>query len=295
MSVEQIIAVEKLLLSGPDLSQATIDEMRTGFDQLGMITPPVDDFAVETVVARGVNVERGATPTSDRSRAIVYLHGGGYMVGSVNSHRGLVSLLNRASGAQTLAVAYRLAPEHPYPAAVDDSLAVYEWLLETTSPGSIAFVGDSAGGGLAVATLVAARSRGLPTPSSLALLSPFVDLTCSGASINDNAARDILIKEEMLAGLGGTYLAGGDIATPLASPLFADLAGLPPTIIHCSGSEALLDDSVRLARKLAMAGAAVEVKIWPGLPHVWQMFSGILDEGKQSLTEVGSFLKSHFR
>jgi acetyl esterase/lipase len=295
MSEEQLIAVENLLREGAGLSQGTLEEVRNSFDQMGAITPSSRDFTTERSVVRGVDIELGAMPTSDRTRTVIFLHGGGYMVGSLESHRGLVSMLSQETGARTLAVGYRLAPEHPYPAALNDCLAMYEWLLEGNVPGSIAFAGDSAGGGLAVATLVAARSRGLPMPSSLALLSPLVDLTCSGDSLKDNAARDLLIKEEMLAALGGAYLPGGDISAPLVSPIFADLAGVPPTTIHCSGSEALLDDSMRLARKLAMAGVIVEIKLWPRLPHAWQIFSGMLDEGKQSLTEVGAFIRSHFQ
>jgi acetyl esterase/lipase len=222
---------------------------------------------------------------------VLYFHGGVYVIGDAFLAADLASQVGRRTQAKVISVDYRLAPEHPYPAAVDDALAAYEALLRNgVAPSDIAFAGESAGGGLAIATLVNARDHGLPLPAAAFVMSPYVDLTLAGASIETKRDVDPLFTRELLQDRVGDYTAGQDAALGLISPIFADLSGLPPLIIQAGTHELLLDDAVRLAQQAATADVEVTLDITPGVPHVFQAYYPILDEAAAALDRAGQFL-----
>jgi monoterpene epsilon-lactone hydrolase len=225
---------------------------------------------------------------------VLYLHGGGYVIGSVNTHRDLIARVSRAAQARVLALNYRLAPEHPFPAAVDDAVASYKWLLaQGAKPSRIAIAGDSAGGGLAAATLVAIREAKLPTPGAGVLLSPWVDLEGLGESMVTRMEVDPVVRKEGLVGMAQAYLQGQDAKTPLAAPLYADLKGLPPLLIQVGDAETLLDDSKRLNDRAKAAGVSTRLEVWPEMIHVWQLFASFLPEGQQAIDGIGKFIREH--
>ena len=227
-------------------------------------------------------------------RVVLYFHGGVYVLGDAFQAAGLAAQVGRRTRATVLSVDYRLAPEHPYPAAVDDALAAYRALLDNgTAPSGIAFAGESAGGGLAVATLVNARDHGLPLPAAAFVMSPYADLTLAGASMDTKAAADPLLSRENLEARIPDYTAGHDPAAGLISPVFAGLSGLPPLIIQAGTHEVLLDDAVRLARQAAAADVQVTLDITPGVPHVFQAYYPILDEAAAALDRAGQLLTAH--
>jgi acetyl esterase/lipase len=225
---------------------------------------------------------------------MLYLHGGGYVVGSIATHRGLAGRLSQAAAARVLLVDYRLAPEHPFPAAVDDAASAYRWLLaQGIESARLVIAGDSAGGGLTIATLVALRDAGVPLPAAAVCLSPWVDLEGSGDSVTTKAAADPLVQKDMLLQLGAWYLAGADPRTPLAAPLYADLRRLPPLLIQVGTAEILLDDATRLAEKATAAGVKVTLESWEDMIHVWQLFAPMLPEGQQAIERIGVFVQQH--
>ena len=225
---------------------------------------------------------------------VLYFHGGVYVLGDAFQAAGLASQVGRRTRAKVISVDYRLAPEHPYPAAVDDALAAYEALLRGgTVPSDIAFAGESAGGGLAVATLVNARDHGLPLPAAAFVMSPYADLTLSGTTMQTKREVDLLMSREALQSRVADYTSGQDAALGLISPIFADLSGLPPLIIQAGTHEVLLDDAVRLARQAATADVEVTLDITPGVPHVFQTFYPILDEAAAALDRAGQLLSAH--
>lgn len=294
MSSEQLQQLVEMIRSGPDLGALPQAELRAAFDAMGDITPPDPAITYENVYANGVSCEIGLAPGSRPENTIFYLHGGGYVIGSFKSHRGLVGRLGQAARMRTLAVDYRLAPEHPFPAAVDDALAAYQWLLDSgTSPDRIFFAGDSAGGGLVVATLLRCKAQNVPLPGAAVLFSPFADMGTTGQSLIDNRGRDVIVTEGMAPGMAATYLAGADARSPEASPIYGDLAGLPPILIQVSSHEVLLDDSLRLLRAATLADVPVHLRVYQGLPHVWQLFAAILDEGQAAIEEAGVFIDQH--
>ncbi len=205
-----------------------------------------------------------AAPNAGAERPrIYYLHGGGYVIGSINTHRALIARLSAASGARAFAINYRLAPEHPFPAAVEDAVSAYRWLLEQgVDPATIVIAGDSAGGGLTVATLVALRDAGVPLPAAAVCLSPWTDMEGIGESAKTRKAADPMIDPEGGLAQAQLYLGGADPRTPLAAPLYADLRGLPPMLIHVGDAEVLLDDSTRLAERAKAAGVDVTLEVW---------------------------------
>ena len=231
-----------------------------------------DDVQVSDVTAGGVPAHWLTPPGADAGRVLLFLHGGGFELGSVRSDGELAARLGRASGMRVLFPEYRLAPEHPFPAAIDDVLAAWRWLRtdQGLSPGSLAVSGDSAGGGLAVSLLVATRDAGEALPAAAVLMSPTVDLTSSGASMTERAGQDPVSTPAMLRQFAADYLAGADPKTPLASPLFAALAGLPPLLIQVGTADVLLSDSERLAAAAAGAGVDVTLQVGEGLPHVYR-------------------------
>lgn len=296
MASEQLQRIVEALRSGiqGDDPALDVDTMRAGMERMTGLFGSVDDLALEPVTAAGRPAEWIAAPGASRERAILYLHGGGYAIGSIDTHRDLVGRLSRASGARGLAIDYRLAPEDPHPAAVDDAVAAYRWLLdEGLAPQQVAVAGDSAGGGLTAATLVALRDAGDPLPGAAALLSPWTDLALSGDSIDGKADEDPMLQRGGLARMAEWYLGGGDARAPLISPLYADLGGLPPLLIQVGTAETLLDDATRLAERAQLAGVDVTLETWDQMIHVFQAFAAILPEGQQAIERIGEFIRKH--
>ncbi|CAB42768.1 putative esterase [Streptomyces coelicolor A3(2)] len=235
-----------------------------------------------------------APDTASGPGRLLYLHGGGYLAGSPDTHAGLAGELARRAGLRAVSVDYRLAPEHPFPAAVDDGLAAYRELLSTgTDPQDLVLAGDSAGGGLGIATLLAAREAGLPQPAAVALFSPWVDLTLTGGSIRSKEGADPIFTEADVRAYADLYVGAGDRAAPLASPVFADLAGLPPLLVQAGANEVLLDDAVRLAGRAGADDVEVTLEVGPGLPHVYQLHYGRLEEADAALDRAARFLTAH--
>jgi epsilon-lactone hydrolase len=278
------------------LAPPTLDERRATFAPAGRLHPVPDDVLVTEVTAGGVPAHWLAAPGADAGRVLLFLHGGGYELGSLRSDGELAARLGRASGMRVLFPEYRLAPEHPFPAAIDDVLAAWRWLQtdQDLSARSIAVAGDSAGGGLAVALLVATRDAGEALPAAAVLMSPTVDLTSSGASMTERADQDPISTPAMLRQFAHEYLAGADPKTPLASPLFASLAGLPPLLVQVGTADLLLSDSERLATAAAEAGADVILEIGEGLPHVYQILLGT-PEAAEATEQIGKFLRVRVR
>ena len=268
--------------------------MRAEYGDLAERHALAGDFVHRPVDAGGVRAEWISAPDSHDDRAMLYLHGGCYGSGSVESHRDLMSRLSLAAATRVLGLNYRLAPEHPFPAAVEDAAAAYRWLLDTGfEPARIAMVGDSAGGGLALATMIAARDAGLPLPSAVVCLSPWVDLGLTGTSMDAKAGDDPIVSREMLRGWVKLYLGDHNARSPLASPLYADLHGLPPLLIQVGASEVLLDDATRLAERASSAGVETTLEVWPDMIHVWHTFAAILPEARQAIARIGEFVRTH--
>jgi acetyl esterase/lipase len=270
--------------------------MRDGIEKMLGTLPIPEGITTETVEANGVPCEWTDASGADPERVLLDLHGGGYVVGSLNTHRGQVAGYSIASGARALSVGYRLAPEHPHPAAVEDAAAAYRWLLgQGIEAGRIAVAGDSAGGGLTAAVLVALRDAGDPLPACGVMISPWVDMEGSGESVISKAGSDPMVGKEELLQMAETYLGGLDPRTPLASPLYAELAGLPPLLIHVGTAEILLDDARRFASRASEAGVDVSLKEWEDMIHVFQAYAMLLPEGKQAVDEIGAFIREHLR
>ncbi len=227
-------------------------------------------------------------------RILYYLHGGGFMIFSKNTHRGLVSRIARTAAARALVINYRHAPEYPFPAPIEDAVMGYRWLLEQGhQPRDIVVAGDSAGGGLALSLVLALREENLPLPAALALLSPWVDLTASGDSMRELAERDVMFRPSAVQKFAAIYLNGADPLHPWASPLFADLSGLPPVLITVTNEELLFDDARRLHTRLQELGVPSELDIYEGMFHVWQALAPHLEEANESIERIGAFLEQH--
>lgn len=253
------------------------------------VAPDIRNTAVE---AGGVKAEWVEAPDAAADRVIMYLHGGGYVAGSLLTHRELVGRLSRASGARALSVDYRLAPEHPFPAAIEDATAAYRWLLaQGIAPGKIVIAGDSAGGGLTIAALLAIRDAKLARPAAGVAISPWVDLEGSGESVQTRAAADPMVQGDGLKGMAKLYLGDVGPRAPLASPIYADLKGLPPLLIHVGDAEVLLDDSTRLAGRAKAAGVDVRLEVWPEMIHVWHVFAPLLPEGQRGIEAVAEYIR----
>jgi monoterpene epsilon-lactone hydrolase len=288
MASEELKTVRDML-SAADLDRLTVTERRAAAESIASQPPP--GTTVEPVDAGGVGAEWVVAAGADSDRVLLYLHGGAYQIGSPATHRSMVARLSGAAGARVLSIDYRLAPEHPFPAAVDDAVAAYRWLLaEGTDPAVIAIGGDSAGGGLALATLVALRNAGEPMPAAAVVLSPWTDLALTGASMQTRAAVDVLIKPAGMAETAEAYLAGQDPRHPYASPLYADLHGLPPVLVHVGDAEVILDDSTRFAARARDHRVDVTLEVWDEMPHVWHAFAGLLPEADQAIERIGSWL-----
>jgi len=265
---------------------------RRELEEFIRILPEPDPFEAEPVTIGGVACEWVTPAEGPVEHCLVFFHGGGYVSGSLTSHRPLVARLAGASRSRVLQVDYRRAPEHPFPAAFNDAKAVLRAMIEeTTGPERLGLVGDSAGGGLALATTLALRDAGGPLPAALACLSPWTDLTGSGETLASRAEADPLFDRETLEEMAGLYADGADLADPRLSPLFADHHGLPPTLIQVGDAEVMLADSTRLAERLEAAGVRVELEIWPEMVHGWQLFAGMVPEGDEALAKVGRFFR----
>ena len=295
MSTEQRKNIDVLLRQSPIPADATVSEQRRLLGERASGRPLPADVTVASVQLGGVPAAEITVDGIEPRHVVLYFHGGVYVVGDAFQSADLASQICRRTQARAISLDYRLAPEHPYPAAVDDALAAYDALLrEGIAPSDIALAGDSAGGGLAVATLVNARDHGLPLPAAAFLLSPYVDLTLAGATMDTKSKADPVLSRELLEPRVADYAAGQDPALGLISPLFADLSGLPPLIIQVGTHEVLLDDAVRLARRAAAADVAVTLDVTPEVPHVFQNFSPILDEAAEALDRAGRLLTEHF-
>ena len=277
-----------------DESQGATEGRRRSFEKI------TDGFTIDVTAkysranAGGVTAEWVAAESASDSRVVLYFHGGGYIIGSPRTHRAMLAHLSQDSSARVLALDYRLAPEHPFPAPVEDSVAAYRWLLsEGYDPARIAFAGDSAGGGLTVSALVQIRYLGLPMPGAGVCVSPWVDMEGLGESMGTRAKVDPMVGKENLMVSAKTYLGGADPRAPLAAPLYADLRGLPPILIQVGDAEVLLDDSTRLAGVAREAGVQVQMDVWDDMIHVWHLFAPILPEGKQAIKQAGDFIKKH--
>ncbi len=294
MASQELAMIIDILKERPLDADRSVAEMRADIDALGSMLPLSEDVVLEPVDAGGVPAAWVTAAGARPGCVILYLHGGGYIIGSIKSHRELAARLSRAAAVRVLLIEYRLAPEHPHPAAVEDATAVYRWLLGTgIAPSRIAIGGDSAGGGLTVAALVALRDAGQPLPAAGVCLSPWVDLEGLGESMTRKAAVDPMVQYEGLREMAKMYLAGLDPRTPLAAPLYADLSGLPPLLIQVGTAETLLDDSTRLAERARKAGVDVTLEPWEEMIHVWQAFAPVLPEGQQAIDRIGSFIQSH--
>lgn len=291
MADPEIDTIRHILQSQP--RPTDLPERRARLDALGTRYPVAPDVQIQPVVANGVPAEWTTTPDADPSRVIIFLHGGGYMSGSIASHRHMIAEAGRQAGTRTFAVGYRLAPEHPYPAALDDALTAYRYLVAAGyAPHSIVLAGESAGGGLALATAISLRDTGDPLPGCLWCSSPWVDLTMSGPSMTTKAAVDPLIQATYLEELAAAYLNGTDPRAPLISPLNADLHSLPPVLIQVGSAETLLNDSTRLAAALGEADVRVTLQIWPDMIHAWHLFYQQVSAGRRALAAVGAFVRS---
>src|SRR5215510_2918465 len=286
-AIEQFKALGEQMLKAPDMQS-----MRAVMEKIAAPVPA--DVKCTPVDAGGVPAEWIVAPGAADDRFLLYLHGGGYVMGSINTHREMVSRISRAAGVRALALDYRLAPESPFPAAVDDATAAYRWLLaQGAKPARTVIAGDSAGGGLTLATLVAIRDAKLPVPAAGVCLSPWADMEGVGASMTSKVKEDPIVQKEMLLGMAKLYLGGADPKTPLAAPLHADLRGLPPLLIQVGSSETLLDDSTRVAERAKAAGVKVDLEVWSEMIHVWQLFAPILPEGQEAIEKIGKFIREH--
>ena len=275
-----------------------VHKARSKVSQMAKRYPPPPKEISHTPVA--ANPSQGLCPAewlsvANPKRTVVYFHGGGYFFCGLDTHRPVSAYLARTAEARVLSVDYRMAPEHVFPAAVDDALAWWKALLaQGTDPKTVVFAGDSAGGGLTLACLLAAKAAGLPLPAGAVLFSPWTDLSCSGETMKTKADVDVMFNPESLPEAAAMYLAGQPATTPLASPLFGDLSGLPPMLIYASEHEILLSDSTRLHERAKAQGVQSTLHLKPKLPHVWPTML-LLPEARQTLKECGDFITAHTR
>jgi monoterpene epsilon-lactone hydrolase len=271
-----------------------IPQVRVRVEEMFGHLPPLAGARIAAVDAGGVPAEWVQVAQATDAATLLFFHGGGYNICSPRTHRSVTTRLSQAVGCKVLAVDYRLAPEHPHPAAVDDAVAVYRWLLaQGIPPARMGIAGDSAGGGLTIAAMVRLRDEGTPLPAVAYLMSPWVDLAETGVSWESNKDLDPMLNRTQLGKMAHDYLAGRDPRTPLASPLYADLTDLPPLLVHVGTREVLLDDSRRLAERARAAGVAVTLGVWDGMIHGFHMFAGLVPEADEALAAGGRFLREH--
>lgn len=288
---DDIDAIRRLLVSKP--RPTTLAERRERLDEIGSAYGVAPDIVFKAARIDGVETEWSAAPGSDGTRVLVFFHGGGYCSGSIRSHRSMASEAGRAAGVKALAVGYRLAPEHPYPAALQDAMAVYDALLADGVPARhVAVGGDSAGGNLALALILRLREAGKPLPACGWLVSPWTDLAMTGATLASKASVDPIISKPYLQELADAFLAGTDPKLPLVSPLYADLAGLPPLLVQVGSAETLLDDAIRIAARAAADDVRVTLEVWPRMIHAWHLWAARLASGRAALASAGAFMRA---
>jgi len=294
MASEQNKKVIELIKSRPMNPKASIEQRRAGMEKISERV--ASDVVCTPTEAGGIGAEWVVAPGAALDRAILYLHGGGYVTGSIVTHRATAARISRASGARVLVIDYRLAPEHPFPAAVDDATAAYKWMLaQGLKPSRIAVAGDSAGGGLTLATLLALRDAKQPLPAAAVAISPWTDLEGTGESIKTKADRDPMVAMGNLNESAKMYYAHNDPKHPLISQIHADFHGLPPLLIQVGEAEILLDDARRVAKLAKSHGVQVELEEWDEMVHVWHAFAKILPEGQQAIDKLGAFIRSHMK
>jgi len=276
-------------------SQANVEAVRRRLQMFGYFVPrPPRDTQVSRLDLDGVPAVHVATPRSLGNRHLLYLHGGGHISGTPGLYRDFTWRLADATAARVTILDHRLAPEHPFPAALDDAVTAYRRLLsDGADPRRMAIAGESSGGGLTLSTLLRLRDEGLPLPAAAAVLSPWTDLALTGPSLQTNAKADPMISSSHATRLVAKYLAGADPRTPYASPLYGDPTNLPPILIQVGSDEVLLDDSVRMAERLRAAGCQVEIEIWPRMPHAWQLWARVIPEAGAAIARIGEFIESN--
>jgi epsilon-lactone hydrolase len=293
VSTEQRETLDAILRQSAFPVGSDVTEQRRLLRELLSAQPLPGGVTVTAAALGGVPTAEITVDGVEPRHVVLYFHGGVYVMGDAFIAADLASQVGRRTRAKVISVDYRLAPEHPYPAAVDDALAAYEALLDNgAAPSDVVFAGESAGGGLAIATLVNARDHRLPQPAAAFVMSPYADLTLAGTTLETKAKADPLLSREALQARVADYTAGQDAALGLISPIFADLSGLPPLIIQAGTHEVLLDDALRLAQRAATADVAVTLDVTPGVPHVFQAYYQILDEAVAALDRAGQFLSA---
>jgi acetyl esterase/lipase len=291
MPSSEFVALVDMLRASRKPNQS-VEQQRENEKKIVAKLPPPPGLHIEADDAQGVPVEWTTPPELASDVVLFYLHGGGYCTGSIETHRGLVGRLAISGGMKALSVGYRLAPEHPFPAAVDDAVQAYRWLRKKLGDAErIVVAGDSAGGGLAIATAVVLRDSGDVPPAALVCLSPSTDLAKEGASFKNRAEIDPLVTPEGSSVLADHYLAGADPKTPLASPLYAEYAGLPPMLILVGTAEILHDDSIRVVDRAREAGIAVDLIIGEDMIHIWPFFAAVVPESREAIDRIGDYLR----
>ncbi len=288
-------ALDELLRNAPLDLGGEVGEQRRIFEEMLGARPQAADVTATPGSLGGVPVVVIDVAGTSTDEVILYFHGGAYAVGTAASSVGLASGLGRPAGVRVISVDYRLAPEHPFPAALEDAVSAYRALISGHSPARLVIAGESAGAGLAAATLAVLKSAGLARPAAGVLMSPWADLTLSGDSMTGKAAADPALTPAALGRRARDYACGHDPADGRISPLFADLSGLPPLLIQAGSHEILLDDAARLAARAAAADVPVTLEVTAGVPHVFQGFAAILPEGEAALARAGAFVRSHLR
>lgn len=287
------LVVKYLMAPKFDISKS-VEDQRKALEVFAKRSLLPANTRIHPVSAEGIPAEWISVGDARNECAVLYLHGGAYNMGSAQTHRELAARICKASGVKSLLVGYRLAPEYPYPAAVDDAVSAYRWLLGNGySSEDIVVAGDSAGGGLAIATLIRLRDAGDPLPSSAVCLCPWTDLEGAGEAIASLADVDPLLSLNWLRWAARNYVAANNLRSPLVSPVYADLRGLPPMLIQVGSDEILLSDSTRLAERAQDAGVDVTLDVWENMWHVWHMFAGMMPEAKRAIDDVGDFIKNH--
>jgi monoterpene epsilon-lactone hydrolase len=294
MASEQLRKVLDIVRSqqAGGVSEPTIEQLRAGMEKVAERV--ASDVHCEPVTAGSVKAEWIVPPGADAERVLLYFHGGGYVMGSINTHRAMVARMARAAHARALVIDYRLAPEHPFPAAVEDATAAYRWLLaQGYKPHKIALAGDSAGGGLTLTTLLALRDAQMPLPACAVPISPWTDAEGTGASVKTKAAKDPMVREADLLRYGKLYGGEADRKNPLISPLYGDYRGMPPLLIQVGEAEIILDDSTRVTERAKQAGVQVNLEVWDEMVHVWHIFAKLLPEAQQAIEKIGAYVIAH--
>ncbi|MHA2009457.1 MAG: alpha/beta hydrolase [Promethearchaeota archaeon] len=279
------------------ITKKRVEEGRTRFDAIEAMVKVPEDVKIDDIEVNGVPAAFISTPGAAEESVVLYLHGGGYVLGSIKSHKEFGSRISRASNSRVLLLDYRRAPESPYPAALEDAVAAYKWLIENEgiNPKNIIIGGESAGGGLTIATLLKLRDTGITLPAAAIVLSPFADLDITGETIRSKAKEDPLVNASDLFFDSSLYVGEDDPKNPYISPVYADLKGLPPMIIQVGSSEILLSDSIRIAEKAKTAGVDVILDIWEDMIHMFQLFASFAPEGQEAIEKLGKFIQKHLK